>query len=214
MYFCDETKLLSISTLVNTLLACMKNTYALMQICLFDLNLTLCGIAVANKREPIKSTSLLYISIFYIGDLCEYHRIQKSVYTYKKIKYKGGVSMEHFFVDNSSDEKIEIICNILKTGYCPVEYQNEEDINCIIEWFMYKLDKTLHDGLQIVQPPEVCHGRFYAVNTTTSKYHNKSIEEKMLIKCLIRRGYNNSQISRMTKLSRRTIANIRLHYFD
>ena len=89
-----------------------------------------------------------------------------------------------------------------KVGDCN---RNEPDVRALIVMFARKVQKA--SGVKLSEP--------LVIGMEQSKahsFHNKTPEEKARIAALIQQGMSNSQIERLTGVTRRTVANIRRDY--
>ncbi|MEE5992044.1 MAG: helix-turn-helix domain-containing protein [Oscillospiraceae bacterium] len=115
----------------------------------------------------------------------------------KKIKMKGNDTMS-FKEMSEANKHFTLLC--LVNGRFNVEYYSEKDIQELIEYLIENVERRLGVKIKFQIMKEVSDNR---------KFCNKTREEKRKILELIKQGLNNSQIERLTGVSRRTIANIR-----
>ncbi len=115
----------------------------------------------------------------------------------EKIKMKGNDTMS-FKEMSEADKHFALI--LLLNRRLNVEYYNERDIQELIEYLIENVERRLGVKIKFQIMKEVSDNR---------KFCNKTRKEKRGILELIKQGLNNSQIERLTGVSRRTIANIR-----
>ena len=105
---------------------------------------------------------------------------------------------------NEAEEGKRYVISQIALGNLHPDYCNQEDMKEIVLDFIKKLERASGKELE-----SFVVGSTLLNPRNSEKYMKKSGEDIKIVEDLIEKGFNNSQISRETGITRKTIARIR-----